>query len=100
MCHYSETTNPKDGAEIQNLIYTNTDYFSLFSECGSYGSDKFFSNSPTLESYSTDTTSSSPILPNEDHFFKSNEINVMVCFDTFFFLSLNSALTFLLLIGK
>ncbi|KAG1219846.1 hypothetical protein G6F35_007150 [Rhizopus arrhizus] len=77
MCHYSETTNPKDGAEIQNLIYTNTDYFSLFSECGSYGSDKFFSNSPTLESYSTDTTSSSPILPNEDHFFKSNEINVM-----------------------
>ncbi|RCH99142.1 hypothetical protein CU098_012079, partial [Rhizopus stolonifer] len=49
----------KNDLETQDLIRTNEDYFSLFPEFVPY-SDEFFFDSPILESYSTDTTSSSP----------------------------------------
>ncbi|KAG1471308.1 hypothetical protein G6F56_002199 [Rhizopus delemar] len=62
----------KNDLETQDLIRTNEDYFSLFPEFVPY-SDEFFFDSPILESYSTDTTSSSPMLQQEDGFFKPLE---------------------------
>lgn len=66
---YSDNSMSKNDLETQDLIRTNEDYFSLFPEFVPY-SDEFFFDSPILESYSTDTTSSSPMLQQEDGFFK------------------------------